>query len=78
MQTYDLLVIGSGPAGQRAAIYAAKMRKKVALVEMREVSARIAACAHSYFVAGRLVGQSAPSMGGVAGRESLPIVTLST
>src|SRR5207302_4041602 len=34
---YDLLVIGSGPAGQRAAIYAAKMRKKVALVEMREV-----------------------------------------
>jgi pyruvate/2-oxoglutarate dehydrogenase complex dihydrolipoamide dehydrogenase (E3) component len=34
---YDLLVIGSGPAGQRAAIYASKMRKKVALVEMREV-----------------------------------------
>src|SRR6478735_5172850 len=34
---YDLIVIGSGPAGQRAAIYAAKLRKKVALVEMREV-----------------------------------------
>jgi NAD(P) transhydrogenase len=34
---YDLIVIGSGPAGQRAAIYAAKMGKKVALVEMREV-----------------------------------------
>ncbi len=34
---YDLLVIGSGPAGQRAAIYASKMGKKVALVEMREV-----------------------------------------
>ena len=34
---YDMLVIGSGPAGQRAAIYAAKMGKKVALVEMREV-----------------------------------------
>ena len=34
---YDLIVIGSGPAGQRAAIYAAKMGKKVALIEMREV-----------------------------------------
>src|SRR6201995_3782092 len=34
---YDLIVIGSGPAGQRAAIYAAKLGKKVALVEMREV-----------------------------------------
>ena len=34
---YDLIVIGSGPAGQRAAIYGAKMGKKVALVESREV-----------------------------------------
>src|SRR3954462_15989829 len=34
---YDLLVIGSGPSGQRAAIYAAKLGKKVALVESREV-----------------------------------------
>ncbi len=34
---YDLIVIGSGPSGQRAAIYAAKLGKKVALVEMREV-----------------------------------------
>ncbi|HWF58068.1 MAG TPA: Si-specific NAD(P)(+) transhydrogenase [Candidatus Dormibacteraeota bacterium] len=34
---YDLIVIGSGPAGQRAAIYGAKLNKKVALVEMREV-----------------------------------------
>ncbi|GAC1361570.1 MAG: Si-specific NAD(P)(+) transhydrogenase [Acidobacteriaceae bacterium] len=34
---YDLIVIGSGPSGQRAAIYGAKLGKKVALVEMREV-----------------------------------------
>jgi NAD(P) transhydrogenase len=32
---YDLLVIGSGPAGQRAAIQAAKLRRRVALVERR-------------------------------------------
>ena len=37
MQKYDLIVIGSGPAGQRAAIQAAKAGKHVALVERREV-----------------------------------------
>ncbi|MCB0323321.1 MAG: Si-specific NAD(P)(+) transhydrogenase [Bdellovibrionales bacterium] len=30
---YDLLVIGSGPSGQKAAIQAAKLRKRVAIVE---------------------------------------------
>jgi NAD(P) transhydrogenase len=34
---YDLIVVGSGPAGQRAAIYGSKLGKKVAVVEMREV-----------------------------------------
>ncbi len=33
MQTFDLVVIGSGPAGQRAAIQAAKSGKRVALVD---------------------------------------------
>jgi NAD(P) transhydrogenase len=36
MPAYDLLVIGSGPAGQRAAIQAAKCDKRVALIEKRE------------------------------------------
>ena len=34
---YDMIVIGCGPAGQRAAIQAAKLRKKVAIVDRREV-----------------------------------------
>jgi len=34
---YDLLVIGSGPAGQRAAIQAAKINKKVAVVERKTI-----------------------------------------
>jgi len=34
---YDLLVIGSGPAGHRAAIQAAKLEKRVALVEKKAV-----------------------------------------
>jgi NAD(P) transhydrogenase len=33
MQPYDLVVIGSGPGGQRAAIQAAKVGKRVAVVE---------------------------------------------
>ncbi|MDQ2844465.1 MAG: Si-specific NAD(P)(+) transhydrogenase [Acidobacteriota bacterium] len=37
MSQYDLVVIGSGPAGQRAAIQGAKSGKRVALVEQREV-----------------------------------------
>src|SRR5580658_9617188 len=37
MAHFDLVVIGSGPAGQRAAIQGAKSNKKVALIERREV-----------------------------------------
>jgi NAD(P) transhydrogenase len=35
MQRYDLIVIGSGPAGQKAAIQAAKLGRKVAVIERR-------------------------------------------
>ena len=34
---YDLFVIGSGPAGQRAAIQAAKLGKRVAVAEQKGV-----------------------------------------
>jgi NAD(P) transhydrogenase len=34
---YELVVIGSGPAGQRAAIQAAKLGRRVAVVERREL-----------------------------------------
>src|SRR5437763_2049578 len=37
MTEFDLVVVGSGPAGQKAAIQAAKLGKRVALVE-RHVS----------------------------------------
>src|SRR4030095_4209211 len=36
MERYDLIVIGSGPAGQRAAIQGAKLGKRVALIERTE------------------------------------------
>ncbi len=37
MAHYDLLVIGTGPAGQKAAVQAAKLGKKVGLIEKKEV-----------------------------------------
>src|SRR5437763_1682455 len=37
MQTFDIVVIGSGPAGQRAAIQGSKCGRKVAVIEQREI-----------------------------------------
>jgi NAD(P) transhydrogenase len=37
MQKYDIIVIGSGPAGQRAAIQGAKCGRRVAVIEQREI-----------------------------------------
>src|SRR5487761_665897 len=36
MEIFDLLILGSGPSGQRAAISAAKLGKRVAVIEQRE------------------------------------------
>lgn len=43
MREVDLLVIGSGPAGQRAAIQGVKLGKRVVIVEKREVLGGICA-----------------------------------
>jgi len=37
METYDLIIIGSGPAGHHAAIQGAKCGKRVAIMERRDV-----------------------------------------
>lgn len=37
MSHYDLLVIGTGPAGQKAAVQAAKLNKKVGIIERKAV-----------------------------------------
>jgi len=43
--SYDLIVVGSGPAGQKAAICAAKMRKKVAVIERKRTIGGV--CVHT-------------------------------
>src|SRR5438445_1756725 len=42
---YDLVVIGSGPAGWKAAICAAKMRRKVAIIDRKKTIGVI--CVHT-------------------------------
>lgn len=42
MQKFDLCVIGSGPAGQKAAVQAAKLGKRACIVERREVVGGVA------------------------------------
>ena len=37
MEHYELIVIGAGPAGQKAALQAAKLKKKVAVIERERV-----------------------------------------
>ncbi|HEX7616446.1 MAG TPA: Si-specific NAD(P)(+) transhydrogenase [Thermoanaerobaculia bacterium] len=37
METFDLFVLGTGPAGQRAAVQAAKLGRRVGICEKREV-----------------------------------------
>src|SRR6201998_711064 len=42
---FDLVVIGSGPAGQKGAICAAKLRKKVAIIERKRTIGGV--CVHT-------------------------------
>ena len=42
---YDLVVIGSGPAGQKGAIAAAKLGKKVAIIDRKEMVGGV--CLHT-------------------------------
>src|SRR6476646_8372868 len=43
--TYDLVVIGSGPAGQKGAIAAAKLGKRVAIIDRKEMIGGV--CLHT-------------------------------
>lgn len=45
MERYDLAVLGSGPAGQKAAVQAAKLGKRVALVERKQAIGGV--CLHT-------------------------------
>ena len=67
MQEYDLLVIGSGPAGQKAAIAAAKIGKRVALVERNLTLG--GSCLHQGTIPSKTLREAAAYLTGIRVRE---------
>src|SRR5262249_43222375 len=59
---FDLLVIGSGPAGHRAAIQAAKLEKRVAVVEKKGVVGGV--CINSGTIPSKALRESALRLSG--------------
>lgn len=53
---YDLVVIGSGPAGQKEAICAAKLRKKVAIVDKKRTIGGV--CVHTGTIPSKTLRQA--------------------
>ena len=67
MSQYDLVIIGSGPAGQKAAIAASKTGKKVAVVE-RAFSVG-GACLHHGTIPSKTLREAVSYLSGVRQRE---------
>ena len=66
-QTYDLIVIGSGPAGQKGAICAAKLRKRVAIVDRTVMLGGV--CVHTGTIPSKSVREAIFQLTGVAVRN---------
>ena len=67
MSDYDLAVVGSGPAGRKAAISAAKLGKKVAVIE-RQMSVG-GVCLHKGTIPSKTLREAASYLSGVRQRE---------
>lgn len=65
-QSFDLIVIGSGPAGQKAAICAAKLRKRVAVVDRRMMIGGV--CVHTGTIPSKSVREAIFQLTGIAVR----------
>ena len=65
-QQYDLIVIGSGPAGQKGAICAAKLRKRVAVVDRRVMMGGV--CVHTGTIPSKSVREAIFQLTGIAVR----------
>jgi len=65
-QNYDLVVIGSGPAGQKGAICAAKLRKRVAVIDRRMMIGGV--CVHTGTIPSKSVREAIFQLTGLAVR----------
>ena len=67
MDHYDLVVIGSGPAGQKAAIAAAKLGKRAAVVERRDMVGGV--CINTGTVPSKTMREAVLYLTGLSQRE---------
>jgi NAD(P) transhydrogenase len=63
---YDLVVIGSGPAGQKGAICAAKLRKKVAIIERKKTIGGV--CVHTGTIPSKTLREAVLYLSGIRQR----------
>ena len=66
---YDLVVIGSGPAGHRAAIQAAKLDKRVAIVEKQTVVGGV--CINTGTIPSKTLREAALRLSGTGNAASM-------
>jgi NAD(P) transhydrogenase len=64
---YDLLVIGSGPAGQKAAVQGAKLGKRVAIVERRHMVGGV--CVNTGTIPSKTLREAVVYLTGMSQRE---------
>jgi NAD(P) transhydrogenase len=67
MEQYDLLVIGSGPAGQKAAIAAAKLHKRAAIVERPQMVGGV--CINTGTIPSKTMREAVMYLTGLSQRE---------
>jgi NAD(P) transhydrogenase len=65
--TYELVVIGSGPAGQKAALNAAKLGRRVALIDRRELLGGV--CIHSGTIPSKAIREAVLHLTGLHERS---------
>lgn len=66
MKHVDMVVIGSGPAGQKAAIQAAKLGKSVALVERNRILGGV--CTHTGTIPSKALREAVLHLSGIQQR----------
>ena len=66
-QFYDLIVIGSGPAGQKGAICAAKLRKRVAVIDRTLMMGGV--CVHTGTIPSKSIREAIFQLTGIAVRN---------
>ncbi len=72
LKEYDLIVIGSGPAGEKAAIEAARMRKTTAIVERNSVQGGV--CIHTGTIPSKTLRETVLYISGLRQRSVYGLV----